>query len=200
MFTVKELINNRDEINTIAKKYGFSSLIVFKGFTKDEEHNFNVLVGGQEVQPGETTEYETVRQLHLTDELEKLTKLKVKVLAHCQMDGYFLSNLDGAGCANLLDGSFHDNLLNIFGLDWEFSDNYSTYESKLDDDEEDLSFSGSTFDDGWGTTMSSSWSSLPELNLKDAKTNSDKKSEKQEDDNNVFYKQPVGQASTVFVY
>ena len=199
MFTTKDLIENRDEINTIAKKYGFSSLIVFKGFTKEEEHNLNVLVGGKEVQPGETTEYETVRQLHLSDELEKLIKLKVKVLAHCQMDDYFVGKLDSANCVNLLEENFHDNLLNVFGLDWTFSENYSTYELQLDE-EEDLSFSGSTFDDEWGTTMSSSWSSLPELNLKDTKTNSDKKSEKQEDGNSVFYKQSVGQASTVFVH
>ena len=168
MFTVKSLITKRDEIKNFSKKYVFSSFVIFKGFNKFEEHNFNALVSCKEVEKSEASDSETRRQSNLTNEVEKLINLEVKILVPAQMNSDFMDQLDCTNSVDLLSENFHGNLLNVFGLDWEFSTNYPSYDSGSE--EELLNVSASIYDDGWQTTENSIWSSLPKVDSKEELT------------------------------
>ena len=165
MFTIESLITKRDEIKNIAKKHVFSSFVIFKGFSEFEEHNFNALVSCKDIEKREASVSETRRQLNLIDEIQELINLEVKILVPVQMNSYFMDQLDSTNSVDLLSDNFRDNLLNVFGLDWEFSANYPSYDSGLE--EELLNVSASIYDDGWQTTENSIWSSLPNVDSKE---------------------------------
>jgi hypothetical protein len=113
------------------KQQGFYDAIIFKGFSKKEEHNLNIFIKDKYTSKNEPMP-QTTRHLALDDALTDLLKCKIILTTEERMELYYFKKLNSENSVKLTDTLPTQELEHIFGKNWKFNpaDDFPTFWSR----------------------------------------------------------------------
>lgn len=122
MCDINDFWKNYQDIYLLIESQGFYNAKIFKGFSKNEEHNLNILVYDiYEDNHEKESEPRVIRKLFLKDNLIKLLNCKIVISTEDQILVHYLKKVNNGESIILSKDLLFETLEKAFGKNWKFN-------------------------------------------------------------------------------